>query len=100
MTALIEAPEKFRLIRSWRGCEARISEGSVTLIPVEDRLCSPLGEAQIIGDEMTLDEAHKKAEQLNKVQIAGGFLDWLYSPIPADADVPTYDKNVWNELTV
>lgn len=99
MTTMIEAPEKFRLVRSWRGCEARIVEDSVTLVPLEDRLTSPLAEAQIIGDEMPLEEAHKKSEQLNKVQIAGGFLDWLYSPIPADADLPKYNKEAWNDLT-
>lgn len=98
MTTLIEAPEKFRLVRSWRGCEARIVEGSVTLVPLEDRLISPIAEAQIIGDEMTLEEAHKKAEQMNKIQIAGGFLDWLYSPIPVSAEVPEYDKEAWEAL--
>ena len=100
MSTLIEAPDKFRLVRSWRGCEVRLVEGNVTIVPLEDRLSSPLDEVQVIGDEMTLEDAHKKAEQLNKVQIASGYLDWLYSPIPADAEVPTYDKVAWEEMTL
>ena len=95
-----ETTTKYRVTRSWRGCDVKVNEeNQVTLVPIPDRVAGVLAESQIVSDPMPLLEAHKKCEQLNKVQIASGYLDWLYSPIPADADLPEYDKEAWEALT-
>jgi len=74
----------YKLSRSWRGCDAVIVGESVTLVPIADR-AEGMYSGQIMPEEMPLSEAHKKCEQLNKIQIAGGYLDWLWSPVPAEA---------------
>ena len=97
--AMVEAPKDFRIVRSWRGCEATVtSENGVTLTTIPDRVAGMFAESQLMGNPMPLSEAHAKAEKLNKIQIAGGFLDWLHSPIPVGAGVPEYDQQAFDNL--
>lgn len=88
MTVMTEP--MYQLTRSWRGCEAVLIDHSVTLVPIDSRQGYRYT-AQILPEEMTLQEAHNKAERLNKAQIASGFLDWLWSPVPAGTFLVTLE---------
>jgi len=86
-----------KVVRSWRGCEARIVDETVTLVPIKERQKALVREESLdfIG---TLPECHKRAEQLNKLQIASGFLDWLYYPVALEAKPVEYDKTAFETL--
>lgn len=86
-----------KLVRSWRGCEARIVEGSVTLVPLKERQKAFVKEedTEAVG---TLAEMHKRATQLNNLQQASGFLDWLYYPVAIGAEPISYDKRAFDGL--
>lgn len=103
VTSVKQDEAMYKLSRSWRGCEAVIVEDSVTLVPIPGRADGAYVHAgQILPESMPLSEAHKKCERLNKVQIASGHLDWLWSPVPADstivdiADLIEFDSIVKN----